>query len=191
MSEQRTATLLAILLDPDNRAALYDAGYQVYPALWVEDAETILSSLGTRLHRYGGPAELEPFMRWATRQVQKDARRYRITADILSEFGHLIRATISAEIDRPVRDYSADVDSIFWEVALLIFQHAHSLARRGSAKTSTRLVALIKKHVHFYHTGRWYRRHRLNAERVESGEPYGVEVLPAAELESELVSQNA
>jgi hypothetical protein len=165
-----------------SHTALQDAAYEAFSGLTVFDAEKIMVLLGKELPRYGGPPYEAPFMRWATRLVTKEAQRYKTTALILFEYGRLIRTTIRAELNRPIRDYSVDVESIYWEIALLVFERAHSLAKRGRAKLSTRLVALTQKHIRFYHTSYWNRRHRLNCERVQNDEAYGVETLSPEEI---------
>ncbi len=181
--DDRTNVLNNLVVN--NYSNLLDAAYNAYPDLLVFDAEKIMVLLGKKLDRYAGPQVDAPFLRWATRFVTKEANRYQVTALLLSEYGHLIRTTIQREIARPVRDFSVDVDSVYWEIALLIFDRAPSLAKRGTAKTSTRIVALIKKHVHLYYHSYWYRRHKLNTERVQSGQDYGVETMSEEELKAE------
>jgi len=184
--DDRTTILNQLVVT--NYSTLQDAAYSAYPNLMVFDCERIIVQLGKRLGRYSGPPTEAPFMKWATRFVAKEADRFRITAELLTEYGHLIRTTIERQIDRPVRDYSVDVKTIYPEVALLIFQRAPSLAKRGTAKTSTRIVALIQKHIHFFYHSYWYRRHKLNTERVQAGHGYYVETMSEAELRSERAS---
>jgi uncharacterized protein YcfL len=179
----RTTILNQLVIS--NYRDLQDTAYAAYPDLMVFDAEKIILQLGKKMNRYTGPPTEAPFMKWATRFMTKEAKRYAIAASLLSEYGILIRTTIRKEIDRPIRDYSVDVNSVYPEVALLIFDRAPSLAKRGTAKTSTRIVSLIKKHVHLYYHSYWYRRHKLNTERVQSGQGYGVETMSEEELKAE------
>jgi len=76
------------------------------------------------------------------------------------------------------------VDDIYAEILALVFQHAHALRKPGRARLSTRLTALVRKHVDLYHNNRRARRialvkklpldlrcEQLSAEELASMEP--------------------
>ena len=158
--EDRTETIQQLYFNhsPELRAAAFDA----YPALIAPDAYRIMLALASSLHRYGGPPEDKPFLKWATRFVRKEAERFRITLDILSKYRRVIESAIRDSLwaTTALDVGQSDPEDIFGEVAALIFERAHSLNRKGRAKLSTRLSALVRKHVWLYHNARNQRRLR-------------------------------
>ncbi len=166
-----------------NKAPLLDACYDAYPGLLVWDAESIMSTLTLSLARYGGPSEEGSFMRWATRFTVKETRRYEILAEILANHRRTISGAISANLWASSCDSAIEVQDLMNEVATLIFDRAHSLAQRGTAKLSTRLTALTKQHVRFHNT-RCGRRHKATVRHLQSGGALGCEHLDEVELAS-------
>jgi hypothetical protein len=179
--KDRTTTLHNIITM--NYGDLVAIAYDAYPQMVFCTPGAIIGTLYGNIERYGGPTESTAFMRWASRFVTKEAQRHRITAEILAEHQTLIYAAIHEALNSSqARDYSISPEDVYWEVVMLILARAHSLARRGTAKLSTRLYALVKKHVWLMHTSYWNRRHRINRELAERGEWYPVERLSDAEI---------
>lgn len=166
-----------------NYTALTAVAYHTYPDLLVFDADKIMTMLGQRLARYKGPANNEAFLRWASEFVRKEADRYKITLRIMTRYRRVIDAAIrryrqtSAAYERYVEH-----DDVFIEVMTLVFQRAHSLNKKGPAKISTRLTALVKKHCYFYHVSKCNTRHRV---MTLAPTMLGVETLSKAELASQ------
>jgi hypothetical protein len=179
------ATALNDLLH-QNHNALARLAYEVYPSLLVPDCEHILAALSEALKcgKYRGQIKQQSFFKFASRLVAKEAQRFMLTERILRENRRVIYAAIRRFTRTFEQDRSVEHVDIFWEVAYLIHQRAHSLSKPGKAKLSTRLTALVKKHVEFYLTSYWFRQHRLIRERVESGLPQHVEWMSDEELAS-------
>jgi hypothetical protein len=121
----------------------------------------VIGSLFANLHRYGGPPIEPDFMKWARRFVSKEAARYEITGRLLAEHEDLIHKAISESLWTSAVDRAVEHQDIYWEIVFLIFQRAHSLDRPGKAKVSTRLWALVEKHVYLYHNKRTHQRRKL------------------------------
>lgn len=113
--------------------------------------DAILGTLFRSLHCYGGPPVEADFMKWARRFVSKEAARYEITGRILAEYEDVIHKAIHECRWTSAVDLAMEHQDIYWEVVYLIFQRAHSLNRPGPAKLSSRLYALVKKHIYLYH----------------------------------------
>ena len=160
------------------------SAYETYPQLLVMDADIIMELLSAKLSRYKGPSSDEAFLKWATRFVRKEAARYAITARILSEQNRVIHKAINTHTWTSAVDRSVEHKDLYWEIALLIFQRAHSLNQRGTAKLSTRITALVKKHVYLYHNSRNQRRLRLVQEHVQQGGVIECEMLSPEEIAS-------
>lgn len=147
--EDRQSTHNSLYLQ--NHAALIGAAYESHPQLWTEDADRLMMALSRRLHRFGGPTDSAAFVRWAERFVRKEADRYRITGEILHQHHSVIRDTIRKSLWTSAVDLAVEVEDIADEVAILIFERAHSLKKPGKAKLRTRVIALVRKHVYLYH----------------------------------------
>jgi DNA-directed RNA polymerase specialized sigma24 family protein len=112
-----------------------------------------------------------------------EAQRHTIATQILAKYERLIYDAIHEALrNSSARDCSTDAEDIYQEVAMLIFARAHLLTKAGTAKLSTRLYSLAKKHVFFAHTSYWNRRHRINRQIVERGTWYPVERLSDEEI---------
>jgi hypothetical protein len=165
-------------------STLTAAAYEAYPHLLVMDADRIMELLHAKLSKYTGPSSDEPFLRWATRFVRKESERYAITAQILLEQNRVIHGAINTHTWTSAVDRSVEHDDLYWEIALLIFQRAHSLNRKGTAKLSTRITALVKKHIYLYYNSKNQRRLRLVTEHVQEGGSIDCEMLSPEEIAS-------
>ncbi|MBW4039204.1 MAG: hypothetical protein HIU91_10080 [Acidobacteria bacterium] len=145
-------------------AAFYAAKYQ----LFFTAPEAILATLYGNLHRYGGPVEETAFLKWANRFVAKEASRYEITGRILTEYEDLIFDAIRQSLWTSAQDWAIEPKDVFWEVALLIFQRAHSFDKPDKAKLSTRIYSLVKKHVYLYYNKKT--RDRFKSVRLRQNE---------------------
>lgn len=130
--------------------------------LFFTTPDTIIGKLFSNLHRYGGPPVEANFLNWARRFVSKEAARYEITGRILADYKDLINDAVRKSLWTYAIDRAVELQDIYWEIVLLIFQRAHSLDSPGKAKLSTRLYALVKKHVYQYHNKKnWKRRKKV------------------------------
>lgn len=135
-----------------NMAELTDLAHEAGKStLFFGTPDAIIGMLFRNLHRYGGPPVEADFMVWARRFVSREASRYEITARILAEYKDLIHKAIHESMWTSAIDLAVEHQDVYWEVVFLIFQRAHSLDRKGTAKLSTRLYELVKKHVYQYH----------------------------------------
>ena len=165
-------------------ASLTEAAYNQYPELLVWDCERVIATLGSQLKRYTGPAEETRFLKWATRFVAKEAQRYEITSSILSEYHRVLHAAIHANLWTSANNLAIEHQDVYWEIVWLIFQKAHALNRKGVAKLSTRLTALVKKHCWLYHNSP-NARHQKSVKRwLEEGRFFGCELVSEEELTS-------
>jgi hypothetical protein len=182
-SQDRTESINQLFTSNSN--AFASAAFEVYPDLFVFDCDKVLATLKARLPRYKGPSTDAAFLRWGKSFVKQEARRYQITLTILGEQSRVIHAAINKALRGVAQERYIQHQDIYWEIARLIFDRAHSLARKGTAKLSTRLTALVIKHVHYYHRSYWQRRHEILTKHVEQGGGFGCEVMSEAELASE------
>jgi hypothetical protein len=81
-------------------------------------------------------------------------------------------------------DCAVSADDVFNEIALLVYQRAHSLAGKGRARTSTRLYGLAKKHCYLAHSAKNSRRLKAVRRRIQSGGRLQCEYLSDIELAS-------
>lgn len=169
----------------ENYAALMSEAYSEYSAMLVWDAERIMNRLSASLHLYEGPVCSEGFMTWGVAQVRHGAAQHRIAADLLQSYQRLLRWAIVKALGSNVEDCAVDVEDLWNEVAALVFQNAHELVRPGTAKLSTRLVALVRRHVWGYHVRNRVNRHRIVSEHLNSGGGLECEHLSDAELAAE------
>lgn len=134
-----------------NYGTLVGAAYESYPGLLFSDPEKIVASLNRSLVHYTGPMDDESFLGWACEWVAKETKRYEFLAYVLKEHSRTIRSAIRGSQWTSILDAATDEDDIFAEVMALVFLKAHALRRKGTAKLSSRLTALAKKHVAYYH----------------------------------------
>lgn len=167
------------------RDLCHDAGNH---RLFFTTPDAIIGKLFRSLSRYGGPPVETDFMQWARRFVSKEAARYEITGRILEEYEDLIYCAIRESLWTSAVDRSIELQDIYWEIVLLIFQRAHSLDRPGKAKLSSRLYALVEKHVFLYHNKRNWKRQKLvqlhrNELRCEHFSNEELDAMRAAEVD--------
>ena len=115
--------------------------------------------------------------------LANEVQQHRITIEILRKYERVIYDAINEALSNSsARDYSVSAEDIYQEVAMLICARAQLLTKAGTAKLSTRLYSLAKKHVWFAHTSYWNRRHRINRKIVERGSWYPVERISDEEI---------
>jgi hypothetical protein len=113
--------------------------FEAEPSLFVTDADTILESLAGSLPEYCGELTLEAFYQWASAFVLTAAKRSAVTLEIITKYRHLIETAVFKYSRASALDLAVETDA-------LIFKYADSLARRGTAKLSTRLTAMVRRH---------------------------------------------
>jgi hypothetical protein len=166
------------------RDLAYDAGRH---NLFFTAPDAIIAKLFSSLSRYGGAAVESDFMHWAGRFVSREAARYEITGRILTEYEDVLHKAIHECLWTSAVDCAVQHEDIYWEIVFLIFQRAHSLDRPGRAKVSTRLYALAKKHIEFYHNNKnakrrksvQFRRNEIACERFSDEELAAMKVADA------------
>ncbi len=159
------------------------APYETYPGLNFGDHDRIVGTLSASLQSYSGPLKKDPFLAWAVALVQTEAQRYRMLDKARGEHRSVIRAAISRALYGATEDCAVDVDDVFNEVLLLVFTLGPELAKPGSAKLSSRLFALARRHTYGYFTKKRNERHALITERVaEFGTLPGFECLSDEEI---------
>jgi hypothetical protein len=156
-----------------NSAELTDICHEVgtagnNPLVTFTTPDAIFCKLFDNLHRYGGPPVEADFMTWARRFVSREVDRYVITGRILTEYETLIFSAIQESMWESSQDWAIEPKDFFWEIIYLIFQRAHSLDKPGKAKLSTRLYALVRKHIKFYYNHK--NRKRRNAVQLRRNE---------------------
>jgi hypothetical protein len=156
--------------------------YESYADLDASQCYHVLEALAALLHKYKGPSTDVAFEKWAKRTVVKEASRYKLLALATTEYASLIHKAIHENLWTTAMDCGVGHDDIFNEVLWLIFQKAPALSKKGTAKLSTRLYALTKKHVYLYHNSRNKKRLAAVTRRIEKDGDFSVEVLSDAEL---------
>jgi len=165
-------------------STLTATAYEAHSELLVFDAYRVMELLSAKLNRYTGPSSDEPFLKWATRFVRKESERYKITATILSKYRRVIDSAIwKYRQTAAAFELYIEHEDVFQEIAALIFEKAHSLNKKGRAKLSTRLTALVKKHCYFYHVSKFNRRHSILTAVAPTD--FGIEIMTKQELESQ------
>jgi hypothetical protein len=119
------------------------------PNLNFSDGSQVLRLLADSLTQYRGKAEPSAFVLWSTRFVQREARRFVLTEWILLTQRKLIKFTIYSAMKSTCQDRAIEDQDIESECALLVFRYALRLSKPGTAKLSTRLRALVKRHCGF------------------------------------------
>jgi hypothetical protein len=122
----------------------------------------------------------------AAQNANEEARKISDYSRVVSENERIIYSAIIQTLDKSQYvDYSVTPDDIFSEVAFLIYQRLDSLLRVGSAKLSTRLFALARRHVYFYYIKPHIIRVNAVTRRLDKGQDFdGVECLSDVELAS-------
>ncbi|WP_433965983.1 hypothetical protein [Tunturiibacter gelidiferens] len=173
----------------DHQATLTAAMYKAHRDLYTFDVDHILNRLRANLYKYEGPSTDEPFVRWARRWVMKEAQRHRITEAILHEHSRIIHGAINDNLwMTSVEDRATQHHDVFWEITNLIFSKAHALNKSGTAKLSTRVYALVKRHCWFYHNTRNQRRLNSLTKHLNQGGELKCEVMSDEELAAERAS---
>lgn len=160
-----------------HHATLTREAYQTHPGLYVRDCDTILQRLEQRVERFVRRFKTSPPIEQAVRFVCQEAERHAITERILVEHGRLIHKSIHLSVWTSAVDLAVEHGDLFSEISFEIFKRAHSLNRAGTAKLSTRIYSLAKKHCWFAHNSKNRRRHRLNREQSLIVCGYGVETV--------------
>lgn len=170
--------------------ALLDLCYETYPHLMFSDAETTLRVLAERVQKYNGKPDGAAFMKWASKFVSKEAKRYEITERILRQYRSAIFSTIHLNMWTSAMDRSVTADDLFLGIALYIFEDAHSFDRPGYSKEDggnvkllTRLCSLAKTHTYlYYNSPQTTRKRRVEKNFAKGKFIQECEVLSPAEI---------
>jgi hypothetical protein len=158
------------------------------PALNFGDGASVLRLLADAIPRYRGEPEREAFRKWATRFVQKEARRFVLAHEILRTQRKLIKFTVYyAMKSDSCQDWAVTNEDIESEVAMLVFRYALLLSNKGTAKLSTRLRALIERHCGFCMKKRRRRLEIVTTYETTIG-AHGCETLSPDEL-AEIIAE--
>ncbi len=170
---------------------LQASAYVAYPNLMVFDCDQILSTVADRLQHYDEEVSSTAFLKWAGELVMREAKRFRLTSEILTEHESMIRSAIRRAMLSAAVDAAVDENDLFAEVAMLIFEKANELNAPGSAKQSSRVFALARRHTLSYHTRKTANRLRILEQRPELLEMSGCETLSKLEIEADRAAEMA
>lgn len=141
----------------------------------VADGERIAESIKSHLQHYDGPLDDVLFQAWAGGLVKTAAERVALFYQMLEENDWAIRAGIRSALGVGTRrpnqfdDNKAVAEELFIEVAYLIFERVDDFLKPGTAKLSTCLFALARRHTLDYYVKKQARRHAAVARRVAAG----------------------
>jgi hypothetical protein len=151
--------------------------YDFQPSLLFGDADSILCLLADELPSYRGKLTEQAFSRWAAKFIEKTAKRYADTATILEANRPYIRAAIRRTMPYGIFDNALSMSDLENEIAIRVFADVESLAdnpEKHTAKQSTRVYGMAKKHLEYYVTSKMRDRFNLILARVSQGQtPYG------------------
>jgi hypothetical protein len=165
----------------NNLSNLRDAGYSTYPTMLYFDAERTLEKLSLRLHRFICDSDSD-FLRLAECYSRNVAAHLKRFYTMISEHSRLIYSAIERSLYGEPEDRAIEVEDIHREVSLLMFPIVNSLLGQGTAKLSTRIFALTRKHAYFYHVAPRRTRKAVVEQRIHAVGDLGVETLTEMEL---------
>jgi hypothetical protein len=166
-----------------NQSNLRDAGYSVYPEMLHLDTERILDKLANRLHRFICDSGAE-FLGLAAQYVRNLCKHLSRYYSLISDHSAIIYCAIQRSLSGEPEDCSTCVDDIVTEVSLLIFPMTHQLLAPGTAKLSSRVFALARRHCYFYHVAPRRRQRKAIDKRMKTGRGFnGVEALSELEIQ--------
>jgi hypothetical protein len=111
--------------------------------------------------------------------------RWDVALELVSEYERLIRAAIHDNLWTSVMDCGVDRDDLYSDVVLLIHSYAHELTAPGTAKVSTRLYALVKRHCFFVNQ----KTHRRVMLTRKSWQEIAVEYLTPEQIATESAAE--
>jgi hypothetical protein len=178
-----------IPIDPERLAQLHRLAFVCHPIVkdaiyedptftWA-DAEAGGVSIYGALPSYQGEVSSEAFETWAIEVALKGARQHQIWRTLMADHTAVIKTAIRCSVENNPNnavDYSVGLDDLFSQVSYRIFEEAQDLAKPGTAKLSTRLVALAKKHLWLYFHSKNMGRHRSIRKRLEKGKDIFIEI---------------
>lgn len=179
-------------------AALYSRNYQklVDTALsdkriLVADGKRIAESIKSHLKDYEGPLDDQDFQAWAIEIINAAAEQVAQFYELLKEDGWAIRAGIRSALGCGTRrrnqfdDTTAVAEELFIEVAYLVFERLADFLKPGTAKRSTCLFALARRHTLDYYVKKQARRHAAVARRLAAGGRFHLpEIVTNEEIEA-------
>jgi hypothetical protein len=178
-STDRTSTLQKFYAS--NFGALKAAAHESQKLLFYE-ADAAVAALSRNLNKYKGPLNEESFLKWANRWVAREAARYPFLTMVMTEHSGMIYAAIRDNLWTSAEDRAVEYQDVYSEVLMLVFNKAHVLCKKGSAKLSTRLYELTKKHVYLYHNSKNKRRFEAVSKRLQRGGSIVAEQMSEDEL---------
>jgi hypothetical protein len=125
--------------------------FEYEPSLLSGDDKRVLARLYTELPEYDGGLNDRSYLQWAEEFIKAEARKFAFVATVAKDHGAVIHGGIwSALRSSPfVMECSIGADDLYSEVLSLILKYADNLAEKGSARLSSRLYALARKHALF------------------------------------------
>jgi hypothetical protein len=193
--DEATPQRQTIAAPPATLEQLSQKYIEIYPQLSaaVFEAEPSLSFIDSeRITRMAAPTgadkplTLEAFEKRATKLVVKEAHRTAAFYNLIAEHGSLIKSAIRRTLFQSgYIEHSIEIEDVFQEVSLLLYQYTDALLKPGTAKLSTRIYELARLHVLGYHVEKGRNRLRIvEARMYERGGFCGPETLSRMELAS-------
>jgi hypothetical protein len=164
-----------------NFGTLKAAAHESQKLLFYE-TDAAVAALSRNLNKYKGPLDERSFLKWANRWVAMEAARYPFLTMVMTEHSRVIYAAIKDNLWTSAEDRAVEYQDVYSEVLMLVFNKAHVLCKKGSAKLSTRLYELTKKHVYLYHNSKNKRRFEAVARRLQRGGSIDAEQMSEDEL---------
>lgn len=175
-----------------DRRVIFERNYGVLldtclesPQLFIADAERLIFGLASHLHQFTGDTDHE-FIQWAGTILYPAIDRLRRFYDLKEKYYNVVRSAIwrtlghSAEPNK-LDDYPELVRELANEVWLFIFLNLDKLTNSGSAKLSTRLFGLARRHTRNWKSKQQGRMAAVR-KRLAAGRGLGVETLTDAEI---------
>jgi len=137
-----------------NIGYLQDRVLASVPPLMHEDVDRALAALSSQLREFAGSTDDE-FRQWAGKLLDPAIERLKFFYELYSSSHKLVLSAIWRALDNAVEpslydNYSETVQELANEVWLWAFLNIEALMRKGTAKASTRIYALARKHTWFW-----------------------------------------
>jgi|SRR5579875_1750460 len=161
---------------------IQDAAFAGHPQLLCFDLERIVAKVAAQLPTYAGLLEQEPFNTWAVQMVKAEVRKVAFIEAVLRDHRRVILKAINDCLRGMPLDLSVEPEDILEEVLAYVLEHVEEFSEQGTAKLSTRLYSLGKRHAWLYHGAYRKRNETSVARRLRSTWHLGVETLSDAEL---------
>lgn len=175
-----------------DRQSIYERNYEALlgtslesPQLFIADAERLIFGLASHMHKFTGATDHE-FIQWAAAILYPAIDRLRRFYDLKEKYSTVVHSAIwrtlghTAEPNK-LDDYPELVRELANEVWLYVFLNLDTLSNAGSAKLSTRLFGLARRH-----TSNWRKKQQSRfaavGRRIAAGKGFVAETLSDAEI---------